>query len=262
MRRFLKIHGIRPSKFKGQHFLLDEDVLRREVEYAHISGRDVVLEIGAGIGNLTEKLVSKARMVIAVEKDPRLCALLKERGWKNLQLIEGDVLKVRFPKFDKVVSNLPYGISSPITFKLLDYSWKTSVLTYQKEFAQRIVAEPGTRDYSRLTVGVQRFCDAELLEVIPRDAFYPKPKVDSAIIRLKQKRRKGKEDELFLLVVKACFQHRNKKVRNALEKSSKMLGLEKGSFRNISDPLFEKKVFQCSGDEFERITEIVRSLKE
>ncbi len=223
--------GISPSKRLGQHFLTDGDVARSTVAEADIRPGDTVLEVGPGLGILTEVLLSEARHVVAVEKDPRLCDYLR-RVFPDLDLIEGDVLHVEVPPFDRVVSNLPYEISSPFTFKLLDTSFKRAVLTYQKEFAERLVARPGSKDYSRLTVRVYYRCDARLLDTIPRDAFWPPPEVDSAVVMLDPRAPPFQVDlEAFRRVTDALFTHRRKKVVNALLSEWRALSPSKEDLR-------------------------------
>lgn len=202
--------------------VIDQDVLYRMVEYAELNKRDTVLEIGTGIGNLTEALAVRAGRVITVEKDERMIKLAMERvRAPNVEFIHGDIFKVRLPEFNKIVSNLPYGISSRITFWLLERNFELAVLMYQKEFAERLVAVPGTPRYGRITVNFWLCASAEILEVVPPEAFYPRPKVFSAIVRVKRRAppTKPKDPEMFRRVVRALFQHRQQKVRNALEHS-------------------------------------------
>jgi len=141
----------------GQHFLVDEQVAGRETTYANIGKDDVVLEIGPGKGVLTQLLARDAKKVIAVEIDRFFVEELKNKMPSNVEVIHADVLKIDFntlPLFNKIVSNLPFQISSPVTFKLLEYPFSKAVLIYQKDFADRMIAVPGTKDYSRLSVGV------------------------------------------------------------------------------------------------------------
>lgn len=156
-------------KGAGQHFLVDQRVLAGIVEFAELGPGDVVLEIGAGTGNLTRALSKHADKVIAIEKDPNLARQLNYTiNTDNVEIIHADALKIEFPPFNKVVSNLPYQISSPITFKLFKYKFDFAILMYQHEFAKRIVAKPGTKDYSRLTVTTQYFAQTKLLFKVPK----------------------------------------------------------------------------------------------
>ncbi|MCK4996374.1 MAG: ribosomal RNA small subunit methyltransferase A, partial [Thermoplasmatales archaeon] len=171
----------------GQNFLIDKRVAEQEVNYAGIENNDVVLEIGPGQGILTRLLAERAKRVIAIEIDKNLIGDLGSSLSENVELIHGDALKIDFetlPKFNKIVSNLPFQISSPITFKLLDYNFELAVLIYQKEFADRMIAAPDSKDYSRLSVGIYYKTKCELLETIPKTCFKPQPKVDSCAIRL------------------------------------------------------------------------------
>jgi 16S rRNA (adenine1518-N6/adenine1519-N6)-dimethyltransferase len=216
----LRRYGIRPSKRAGQHHVIDQSLLERIVGYADVSKSDEVLEIGAGIGNLTRLLAERSRKVIAVERDGRFIKILREqlRGHLNTKIVHGDVLEMELPRFDKVVANLPFGISSDVTFMLLDHDFELAVLMYQWEFAERLIASPGSNDYGRLTVNTYYRAEVELLEKVLPSAFLPQPEVFSAVVRL---RPRGPPFEVtdegtFFNVVRALFQHRRQKVRNAL----------------------------------------------
>ncbi|MBA7502057.1 Ribosomal RNA small subunit methyltransferase A [subsurface metagenome] len=219
----LRKHGIRLSKRVGQHQVVDSTLLEQMVDYAELSRDDVVLEIGAGIGNLTLLLAGRAGKVIAVERDRRLIKVLEERlrDHPNVELLCGDALRIELPKFNKVVANLPYGISSDITFKLLEHGFELAVLMYQREFAERLAAKPGSGDYSRLTVNAYYRASVELLgEVLP-EAFFPQPKVTSAIVRLRPREHPFEvtDERMLTNVIRALFQHRRQRVRNALYRS-------------------------------------------
>jgi 16S rRNA (adenine1518-N6/adenine1519-N6)-dimethyltransferase len=239
----LRKYGIRPSKRAGQHHVIDPSLLERIVGYADVSKKDEVLEIGAGIGNLTRLLAERARKVIAVERDGRFVKILRERlrGYPNTKIVHGDALQVKLPKFDKVVANLPYGISSDVTFMLLDHDFELAVLMYQWEFAERLIASPGSNDYGRLTVNVYYRAEVELLEKVLPSAFLPQPKVFSAVVRLRPREAPFKvtDERTFFDVVRALFQHRRQKVRNALYHSFEQvfpgLKLQKGQKREMLD---------------------------
>ena len=207
----------------GQNFLIDKRVAQREVDFAEINSNDVVLEIGPGNGILTNIIAEKAKKVIAIEIDLNLIYELKYTVSENVEVIHEDALKIDFkslPKFNKIVSNLPFQISSPITFKFLDYAFECAILIYQKEFADRMVAEVGTKDYSRLTVGAYYKTKCELLETISKNCFKPKPKVDSAMIRLVPRKKppfKINSEKFFYELTKNLFNHRRKKIRSTLK---------------------------------------------
>lgn len=216
----LRKHGVRLSKRAGQHQVIAPAVLEQMVDYAELSRDDVVLEVGAGVGNLTLLLAARAGRVIAVERDRRLIKVLVEqlRGHSNIELVCGDALHVELPKFNKVVANLPYGISSDITFRLLEHKFELAVLMYQREFAERLGARPGSDDYGRLTVNAYYRASVELLVEVPPEAFFPQPKVTSAIVRLRPRGPPFEvaDEHVFFNVVRALFQHRRQRVRNAL----------------------------------------------
>jgi 16S rRNA (adenine1518-N6/adenine1519-N6)-dimethyltransferase len=262
----LRRHGFKPKRSAGQNFLIDEEVLERQVGYADIKMDEVVLEVGAGIGNLTRYLVERAGRVIAVEKDPILVRILGKRlrGWENLELLQGDVLKLRLPSYDKVVSNIPYSISSPLTFKFFRAGFKKAVITYQREFAERMVASPGSRSYSRLSVATYYYADAAILELISPGAFYPEPEVSSAMVELAPKKPPfDVPEELFLEVLKALFTHRGKTVRSAFLHSA-LLSRNKAERRKILERLDEtllgKRVFDLKPREIASLTKALEEV--
>ncbi len=218
VRNVLESIGKRPSRRLGQHFLLDDAVVRRAVELACLTQKDTVLEIGPGLGNLTEEILRTGASVVAVEQDRTFVKFLERRFGGRIELICADAVKAFLPPFDKVVSNLPYQISSPITFKLLDLGFETAVLMLQREFADRMVARPGTPEYGRLSVGVFRRADCRIVLGVPRTAFWPQPKVDSCIVKLVPRPPPFKvaDERLFQDLTKAIFSHRRKRVSNSL----------------------------------------------
>jgi 16S rRNA (adenine1518-N6/adenine1519-N6)-dimethyltransferase len=256
----LKKHNIKPSRRLGQNFIIDREVLEREISYANIKKSDILLEIGPGIGNLTELLVESAGKVYAVEKDARMIEILKNRLGGQVEIIEGDFLKVELPRFHKTISNIPYSISSPLTFRLLSYRFKIAVLTYQKEFAERMVAKPGEKNYSRLSVATYYRANAEILEVLPPEAFYPIPEVDSAIVKLAPRRRPFKvNEELFFNLLRGLFSHRKKTLKRALFFSlSDVFGIESKDKRkeiagSLEEEMAERRVFTLSPEELAKI---------
>ena len=200
----------------SQNFLIDDRVAERQIKYAELNDRDIVLEIGPGNGVLTKK-IAKIAKVIAIEIDKKLAEKLE--GLENVEVINGDAMEVDFSslRFNKVVSNIPYHISSPLTFKLLENKFDFGILMYQKEFAERMVALPGNKKYSRLSVMTYYRANCTILEHVPRTAFFPVPKVDSCIIKIIPiGKRFEVNEELFEKVVSALFSHRRKKIKNAL----------------------------------------------
>jgi len=219
-KHLLRLYSLFPKKRLGQNFTVNSDMLQRLVSHASITKDDIVLEVGAGLGFLTQLLSSKCKKVIAVEVDPTLAEILRKQlhSLQNVDLIEGDILKVSLPPFNKVVSAPPYSISSPLLFRLLERKFDWAVLILQKEFAERLAASVGSKDYGRLTVTIYYRADVELLDYVPRTMFYPPPDVDSMMVRLKPRDPPFQvEDEtIFFELVRTLFTQRNRKVRNGL----------------------------------------------
>jgi 16S rRNA (adenine1518-N6/adenine1519-N6)-dimethyltransferase len=236
--------------------MIDEDLLRLMVSYASLTEDDVVLEIGAGLGFLTRLLSQKCKRVVAVEKDSRLLQILKSRlqDVNNVELIKGDILRVSLPTFNKVVSNPPFYISSPILFWLLEKRFDRAVLTFQKEFAERLVAPVGSKKYGRLTVMAYYRAEVELLNFVPKKAFYPPPEVDSYIVRLKPRPPpfSVEDEQTFFELVRVLFTQRNRKVRKALAQFLAELGIKKGKAMEVADslPYHNKRVRELAPEDF------------
>jgi len=208
-----------------QHILIDDLVLHNITEYADLRHRDVVLEIGAGTGVLTEELRKHVRKVFAIESDATFAELLNRRfEGTNVEVIHGDALKLEFSEsafkfsFNKIVSNLPYSISSEITFKLLKYPFEMAVLMYQYEFARRMAAPHGSKEYGKLSICVQYRALVELLEIVPPEAFSPEPGVRSAIVRVTPRAPEYEvsDPRFFSRFVTAVFSKRRKKLKNSI----------------------------------------------
>ena len=218
----LNQYGIKLNKNLGQNYLIDRNKRDQIINFGNISKEDTILEIGTGIGTLTIEIAKRAKKVIAIEQDPKIANILSSRLEKekidNVELINDDALNVDFPKFNKIISNLPYQISSPITFKFLNYDFDLAILMYQKEFARRMNGNVGSKDYSRLSAMLYFKCDVENLTDVSAESFIPKPKIDSTVVKLTPKENKIPESEfkVYSNYTKALFQHRNKKIRNAL----------------------------------------------
>jgi len=213
----------------GQHFLIDESVIDQELALANLKPDDVVLEVGPGKGALTKRLAEQVKEVIAVEVDRFLIKSLESEIPGNVKLIEGDIVKLgleTLPKFNKVVTNLPYQISSPFTFQLLKYPFERAAIIYQLDFALRMTAEPWMYDYSRLSVGVYYYSECELIRKIPPGAFRPQPRVDSALVTLLPRSKPAfevKDEEFFFDIVRVLFNHRRKTVRAVLKNHLKSI---------------------------------------
>lgn len=222
--RLIADTGIIPKKSKGQNFLIDERVADRHIGYANIRQGDRLLEVGPGLGILTRRLVEASDNLTCIELDDILADYISGEFGDRLKLIHGDAVKVPFPEFDVFVSNLPYSVSTPIIFKLLDYNFRTAVVMVQKEFADRMVADVGSPDYSRLTVNLFYRAECEIMETVPASRFNPRPKVDSALVRITPRKAPFDviDERLFFKVTEVAFNHRRKKIGTSL-KAAKLI---------------------------------------
>ncbi len=248
--------GFKPRKKLGQHFLIDRNIMGKLVEAADLKSTDIVLEIGSGTGSLTSIIQEQSGRVVAIEKDPALTGILRRKfaESKKVQVIEGDVLKTELPSFNKVVSSPPYNISSKLIFLLLKKKFDTLVLILQKEFAERLTAQTGSRDYGRLTVMVSHRADTRLIEVVPKHAFYPRPKVDSAIVKLtpKEPRTLVFDEQLFSDLVRELFTQRNRGLRKVILRLLQRYG-DKSNVLLLGLSIPEKRVYQTTVEEFETL---------
>ncbi len=237
------------------------------VAAAELRSEDIVLEIGAGVGNLTERLAQKAKKVIAIELDPILVNVLHDKfdDIKKIDIVAGDALKVDFPEFDKVVSNLPYSISSEITFKLLHHKFKLGILMYQYEFAARMVSAPNCKDYSRLTVGTYYFSDSSILMKVPKEAFQPSPEVYSAVVKIVPRPAPfGVRDEAFFMkFVAAVFSQRRKKIRNAILNSNYILKIPniRELISQLSENLMDKRAENLTPEQLAEVANQIIDLR-
>lgn len=220
---------LRADKKLGQNFLIDHSVVQRIVEAAELSEQDTVLEVGPGIGTLTQGLAESKADVVAVELDKRLLPVLATtlEGYENIRIVNGDILKVDImeevgQKEFKCCANLPYYITTPIIFALLEkrLPMERLVAMVQKEVAERMAAKPGGKEYGALSVAIQYYTVPEIAFIVPPDSFIPAPNVDSAVIVCKRREKPAVEvedEELFFKVVKAAFSLRRKMLNNSLK---------------------------------------------
>ena len=220
---------LRADKKLGQNFLIDENVVRQIVAAAELSEADTVLEVGPGIGTLTQGLAESKAQVVAVELDTRLLPVLATtlEGYDNVRVVHGDILKVNImeevgaPEF-KVCANLPYYITTPIIFALLEkrLPMERLVAMVQKEVAERMAAQPGGKEYGALSVAIQYYTEPKIAFIVPPTSFIPAPAVDSAVIVCKRRAKPPVEvcdEALFFRVVKAAFSLRRKMLSNSLK---------------------------------------------
>ncbi|RJX15983.1 ribosomal RNA small subunit methyltransferase A [Candidatus Bathyarchaeota archaeon] len=268
VKKLLRIYSLKPKKIFGQSFVVDEVLLEKMANYANLTEKDTVLEIGAGFGFLTEVLASKAGKVLAVEVDPKLVKILRKKFSENskVKIFHGDFLKLDFKGYyNKVVSSPPYSTISKIIFKLLEESFDVAILLLQKEFALRLLAKPGEKDYGRLTVMAYVKSEVEVLEEVPSIAFYPKPKVSSILVKIKPKKEppfKVNDWKIFEETVRLLFTQKNRKLRNALKiflKHKNFGWLNVDDFKDF--PYLERRVFTLKPEEICEISNLIVNLK-
>ncbi|SHH83036.1 dimethyladenosine transferase [Clostridium collagenovorans DSM 3089] len=232
----VKKYDFKFTKSLGQNFLIDDSVLNAIVDSSELTKDDFVIEIGPGVGTLTKELLDRAKSVCAIELDSRLIPILETElaEYENFKLINKDALKVDYEQLTegeksiKVVANLPYYVTTPIIAMFLTegIDFKFLTIMIQKEVAERIDAEPGTKDYGALSILAQYYCDTKIVRMVPCSAFVPRPKVDSIVIRLdrlEKPRIEVKDEKLFFKVVKDAFNMRRKTLWNTM----KGIGLDK-----------------------------------
>ena len=257
--KFTDMQQVRAKKFLGQHFLKDLSVAQRIADTI-AEGR--VLEIGPGMGVLTQYLLKNPNLqTTAIEIDRESVAYLKE-WYPELYLIEGDFLKldlsVIYPDGEFcVIGNYPYNISSQIFFRVLDHKDRIPICSgmIQKEVAERIASKPGKKAYGILSVLLQAYYDIEYLFTVDEHVFNPPPKVKSAVIRMTRNNRQGLgcDETLFKNVVKTAFNQRRKQMRNSL------MGLVGKDNSILNDPIFTKRPEQLSVDEFISLTQLIQN---
>lgn len=257
-KQILEKYGLSAKKSLGQNFIVDTNILSKIVNAGEIDKDTTVIEVGPGIGALTEQLAKKARNVIAFEIDDRLLPVLEDTlsPYDNIEIIHSDVLKVDMKAFEKshlvdakevvLVANLPYYITTPIIMRFLEsgIALDRMVLMMQKEVASRISASPSTKAYGSLSVAVQYYMNAEVAFTVPKTVFVPQPNVESAIIKLSEKAEKNvlvNDEPLFFRLVRSSFVQRRKTLWNNLlvafgKAEETKLKLEEGLVKASIDP--------------------------
>jgi len=229
IKELLSKYETRPSKGLGQNFLIDKNVLEKIIKVSEIKKTDTVLEVGPGMGVLTQKLAEKARRIVAVEKDETMIEVLKEtvNDFNNIEVISEDILQIDLAQYTKkpykVIANIPYYLTSPLIRKFLESKNQPEemVLMLQKEVAQRICSKPP--EMSLLAVSVQYYAKAKIEFYVSKNCFWPAPKIDSAIIKITPNRKFDKiESDSFFEIVKAGFSHPRKQLIGNLSKKLKL----------------------------------------
>ena len=243
-------HGFHATKSLGQNFLTDKNVIDKIIDATEIGENDLVIEIGPGLGVLTCEAAERAKKVVGIEIDKSLIPILEFtlREYGNVEIINRDVMKTNItdiiekakaedPSIEKVrvVGNLPYYITTPIIMKLLEDGVPADSITVmmQKEVADRVSASPGGKTYGALTVAVQYYCEIAKVADVPKECFVPRPKIDSAVLRLDVRSEKAVElidEKMFFVCIKAGFSQRRKTLLNCL---TGLNGMDKAEIRQI-----------------------------
>jgi 16S rRNA (adenine1518-N6/adenine1519-N6)-dimethyltransferase len=248
-KEIIRQYAIKPRKRLGQSFLMEQNVIRNISAIAQVTKNDIVVEIGAGIGVLTEELAQNAAKLIAVEMDDKLVEVLKDKllKYNNVQIYSGDILKFDFGAIVrdgeqkiKVIGNVPYNISSPVLFHLLSFRKiiDSFVLMLQKEVIQRLVAPPGGKDYGVPSVILQMFASVEKVLDVPAGCFYPRPKVESSVMKgffLERPLVELADDDFFIRLVRDAFAQRRKMLINNLKKSKLLEGVSDVDLKEALD---------------------------
>lgn len=264
---------LRADKKLGQNFLIDETVVRRIVEAAELTPEDTVLEVGPGIGTLTQGLAESGADVVAVELDKRLLPVLDVtlEGYDNVRIVNGDILQVDImeqvqkPDF-KCCANLPYYITTPIIFAILEkrLPMERLVVMVQKEVAERMAAKPGSKDYGALSVAIQYFTEPKIAFIVPPSSFIPAPSVDSAVIVCKRRSTPPVEvcdENLFFRVVKAAFSLRRKMLSNSL-KNMGIKGEQVNKWLELAGVDGKRRAETLSLEDFAALTNTFAQVKE
>ncbi|MBU4246133.1 MAG: 16S rRNA (adenine(1518)-N(6)/adenine(1519)-N(6))-dimethyltransferase RsmA [Nanoarchaeota archaeon] len=266
----LEKYGIAPNPDADQHFMIDEKMLKKIVSAAKLKKGDVVLEIGAGVGNLTKLLAEKAKKVYAIEKDNALSSTLKKETaeFGNIEIIIADALKVKLPQFDKLVSNLPYQICEALLQRLIFTDFALAVICVPEKFAERILAKSNDKNYSILSIKSQIFFDIKLIAEVPRNCFFPVPRVNSKVVSIAPKKKPG----FFGYFLQEFLREDDKIAKNAMREAvifaSKRTGakeiLTKRSAKEIVEKLklvpetLEKRVSSLNRNDVSSIIECVK----
>jgi len=227
-RNLLSRYGLSAKKYYSQNFLVSMHVVDKMASFA----KGTVLEVGPGLGTLTDRLSKNSDNVIAVEKDPNMVRILsQEYDWKNVDIVFEDILDMELPEFDVCISSVPYSISSPLLFKLLESDYEYLILLLQREFAQKLYSYENP---SRLTIMSHTLCDSRPVMKVPPTSFFPRPKVNSMVVQIIPNKKFDVNDN-YKTVVTSILTHKRKTVRNALVDSRESFNKGKDEMRIIAD---------------------------
>ena len=276
----IKKYGITANKSLGQNFLIDDNVVENIVKSANIQKNDIVIEIGPGLGTLTNELLKVAKKVICVELDKRMIEILRERFslYDNIEIINEDILKIDLKKIVeqeknredigsfKIVANLPYYITTPIIMKLLEKEkcYESITVMVQKEVAERLCADPGSRNAGAITYTVDYYSKAEKVLDVPKESFIPSPEVDSEVIKLTIRNTPKvelKNEEIFFKTIKLAFMQRRKTLLNALSSNNEIFK-NKEQIKEILKELNIDKKIRGENLKIEQFAQIANRISE
>jgi 16S rRNA (adenine1518-N6/adenine1519-N6)-dimethyltransferase len=261
VRRELIEMGIPPLKRFGQHFLLSEAVRDQLVDQANITSADTVMEVGAGLGFVTTALASKAGRVMAIEKDRTLAKRLADKFSTNhsVEVIQGDALTIPIPAESKIVSSPPYNISSKLVLHIIGSRFRVASLLLQEDFVGRLTARSGSREYGRLTVTLQTRAEAEYVTHVPKSAFYPQPRVDSAVatIRPLQAAMIPKDGGIFSDLVRTLFTQRRRRAHSVIKRYLTTNYIKQKDEILSNAALNDKRVYELTPTEFVNLSNLI-----
>ncbi|MCM8804347.1 MAG: 16S rRNA (adenine(1518)-N(6)/adenine(1519)-N(6))-dimethyltransferase RsmA [Candidatus Omnitrophica bacterium] len=262
------------KKYLGQHFLIDKNTRNKLLSFAELSKKDIVVEIGPGLGSLTEGIVNKVKEYYGFEIDEKFCKFLEEKfsGYKNIHIIKRDFLQTDKDFWNsikgkfKVIGNTPYYMSSPVVFHLLKFlnKIKLALLTVQKEVGEKFVGKPGSKNYGPISVLLYIYTDTKICYSLNKNVFYPRPKVESVVVKilpLKKARVKIDNEKKFFEFLPLIFSYRRKKLINVVKRIFKINKdeLKNELIKNSISP--EKRVEELMPEQIYEIYKIIESFK-
>ena len=265
--------NLKPKKHLGQNFLIDENISRKIITTSEITSKDIILEIGPGLGALTESIVKKVKKIYAIEIDPKLSKYLSEKFsvYNNIEIINDDILKINLPKHDKIISNIPYTITGPILEKaFFKQNPPSGILTIEKSIGKRIFLSENYKEFSRISVSLNAFMKPIIKYNIPRNSFYPVPKIDLLLIKIipNENLHPVLLDEysitFFLKFVAGIMPYKNKDLGNALSyyfKATNQIHYSKEKILQIlkNNNYENKKLFKYKIKEFVELSSLFYS---
>ncbi len=267
---------VSPDKRLGQNFLIDNNIVEKVIIKSELLRDDIILEIGPGLGALTEKLVEKVRKVYAIEIDPRLCSYLENEysKYNNIEIINADILNANVPFHNKVVSNIPYNITGPIFEKIFyNSNPPEGIMIIEKKIADRIFYDGTYENFSRITINFNAFMKPKEKFIVSRNCFFPTPNIDLSLIKISPREEINQfllnDDNkyFFLKFIAGVMPYKNKNLLNALEiflKNSKIIDLNKERINQIlqANNYSNNKVFSLNIDDFIKLSKLFSNLKE